>query len=99
MTYARASSGTITALEADLSDRPQTAEEGQEQWRERMAQRFLAGRDEDFDYELVDGSDEYDDQAEEARQSLDEYVAGEAAEFVGLGAEGVPKGETGVQDF
>lgn len=61
-----------------------------------MTQRFLRGHDGDFDYAAVDDSEEYDDREEEERRRLELYIDDQTPEFVG---EGLPGGETGIQDF
>lgn len=66
-----------------------------------MRNRFVEGRDGDFEYESVDESDEYDDKAEEDRVALDQYLEDEEPAFIddnGHGKEDL-EGETGVQDF
>lgn len=83
-------------FEQDEDDRAQTQGDGWARWVDVMAQRFLRGDDVDFQYRSVDDNDEYDDREEENRRILDQYFAGEEAEFVG---EGRPIGETGVQDY
>ena len=98
MIYHRAPDGSIISVEADAEDRAADREEGLQRWREMMSQRFLRGEDEEFDYAgLVDGEDGYDDLDEERRRGLEDWLDGEEAEFVGV--TGVPKGETGIQDF
>ncbi|KAK4544733.1 hypothetical protein LTR36_003982 [Oleoguttula mirabilis] len=94
--YRRAADGSITGVEQDGDDRAQTKEEGLERWRDFVAQRFVRGGDDDFDYATVDDTDEYDDRDEEARNDLEAYLKGEDAQFIGAGK---PVGETGVQDF
>ncbi|KAI6878008.1 hypothetical protein KC334_g17405, partial [Hortaea werneckii] len=96
MIYHRAPDGSIIAVEADAEERAQNREEGLQRWREMMAQRFLRGEDEEFDYVgLVDGEEGYDDLDEERRQGLEDWLYREEAEFVG--ATGSPRGETGIQ--
>lgn len=94
--YKRAGDGSITALEADEEERVGSKEEGRERWVDVMSLRFMRGEDKEFEYNGVDGNEEYDDRGEEDRRKLDEYLEGEGEEFVG---EGPVKGETGVQDF
>lgn len=96
LVYGTASDGSITGVEQDERDRVRSREEGLERWAEVMELRFLRGDDEDFEYQNVDDNEQYDDQGEEERSKLDEYLQGESEEFVG---EGKPTGETGVQDF
>ncbi|KAF2215327.1 hypothetical protein CERZMDRAFT_35625 [Cercospora zeae-maydis SCOH1-5] len=73
-------------------------------WKDIMTQRFLAGKDADFEYgRLVDGNEELDDWEEEERERLEDWLEKEEEEEVFLPAvEGERrelKGETGVQDF
>ena len=94
--YTHAPDGSITGVEQDEADRATDRADGEEKWREVVELRFLRGEDRDFDYEVVDGSEEFDDREGEDRESLEEYLNGEEVEFLG---EGRPGGETGVQDF
>lgn len=96
LVYQRDASGTITAVEQDEEDRPKSRQEGMDKWKWVMGQRFLRGEDHDFEYNEVDGNDQYNDWAEDTRKRQDEYFDGEEAEFIG---EGRNMGETGVQDF
>ncbi|KAK5170304.1 uncharacterized protein LTR77_004891 [Saxophila tyrrhenica] len=95
--YTRAADGSITGVEQDVDDRPRDRQQGWEKWRDVMGLRFVGGRDEEFEYAGVDGSEEFDDRAEVERERLDEYLEGEEERFVGDGPR--PVGETGVQDF
>jgi hypothetical protein len=61
-----------------------------------MEQRFLRGEDHDFDYDTVDGNEEYNDWEDETRRRHDVYFDEEEATFVG---DGESTGETGIQDF
>ena len=61
-----------------------------------MEQRFLRGEDADFDYDMVDGNEDYNDWDEETRRKQDVYFDQEEATFIG---EGDSTGETGIQDF
>ena len=90
----------------DIYELPSSKEEGLQIWREEMERRFLAGRDEDFDYGEVDAGHE-DDGLEEAKEEeerwfeederwMEENEDGEE-EREGKGHE--LKGQTGVQDF
>ncbi|KAK5123807.1 hypothetical protein LTR85_002443 [Meristemomyces frigidus] len=94
--YRRAADGSITGVEQDEDERARTKEEGVERWRDFIAQRFVRGGDDDFDYKAVDDNDDYDDRDEQARNDLEAYLKEEDAHFVG---DGKPVGETGVQDF
>jgi len=96
LVYGKASDGSINGVEQDERDRVRSREEGLERWVEVMELRFLRGDDQDFEYQDVDDNEQYDDQGEEERSKLDEYLQGESEEFVG---EGKPTGETGIQDF
>ncbi|KAI0105711.1 coiled-coil domain-containing protein-domain-containing protein [Nemania sp. FL0031] len=105
----------LEALETnDLEKRaaPQTAEEGRSRWDEFLRLRFVAGRDEDFNYRAVDEDEEYD--ALERREQEDAWFDNEEPSWVGEsdddddGPKGEGKkmdverpltGETGVQDF
>ncbi|MCJ1463941.1 hypothetical protein MMC07_002550, partial [Pseudocyphellaria aurata] len=90
---------------------PRDKEDGLQMWREEMAIRFLAGRDEDFDYTDVDAGQEGDG-SEEEREEEEKWFNDEEESWLGeeeRGEEGghrgedhlkpVLKGETGVQDF
>ncbi|KAI8953312.1 coiled-coil domain-containing protein-domain-containing protein [Xylaria longipes] len=99
----------------DLEKRsaPQTAEEGRARWDEFLWLRFVAGRDEDFNYRIVDEDDEYD--ALERREQEDAWFDNEEPGWIGesedddktgpgrgwkkMGVERPLTGETGVQDF
>ncbi|KAI1433534.1 coiled-coil domain-containing protein-domain-containing protein [Xylaria sp. CBS 124048] len=92
---------------------PQTAEEGRSRWDEFLQRRFVAGRDEDFNYRIVDEDDEYD--ALERREQEDAWFDNEEPGWVEESEEDVEMeteekgkkvvvertltGETGVQDF
>lgn len=96
ITYRRGPGGEIVEEERD--EVPATKEEGWERWRYAMEMRFVNGRDDDFEYEAVDGSDEWDDRGEEDRIALEDYLAGEEEKFVRSDGKS-PEGETGIQDF
>ncbi|KAK0869256.1 hypothetical protein LTR87_013815 [Friedmanniomyces endolithicus] len=96
MAYKRAEDGSITGVEADREERAGSKEEGRARWVEFMRQRFLRVEDGDFEYEVVDESEEYDDRGEEEQRHLEAYLARQSEEYLG---EGGPRGETGVQDF
>jgi hypothetical protein len=90
---------------------PETKEEGLTQWENFLRERFIRGEDEDFDYGLVDGEEEFDvlERTEREEAWFDE----ESPEWVGDGdgdgedidmerdrrVERVLVGETGIQDF
>jgi hypothetical protein len=94
--YKRGPNGEIYAEEQD--EIPQSKEEGFKRWKYEMEMRFLRGDDDDFDYDAVDKSEEFDDRAEEERVELDEYLADEEPGFA-LEDGQEPQGETGIQDF
>ncbi|KAI1130991.1 coiled-coil domain-containing protein-domain-containing protein [Nemania abortiva] len=74
----------LEALEThDLEKRsaPQTAEEGRTRWDEFLRLRFVAGRDEDFNYRAVDEDEEYD--ALERREQEDAWFDNEEPSWVG----------------
>ena len=78
---------------------PASKEEGMERWRREMEMRFLRGGDEEFEYEKVDESEEFDGREEE-REVEERWFEEESPRWVG-GSEVEEKfwGETGVQDF
>lgn len=83
----------------DEDEEEDTAPNKESAWKrfvDVMTQRFLRGHDGDFDYAAVDDSEEYDDREEEERRRLELYIDDQTPEFVG---EGLPGGETGIQDF
>jgi len=89
--------------EAELPP-PKSREEGRERWHRYLADRFIHGRDEDFDYSLVDGNEDYDTQAR--RERTDAWIedeepswAGPDGEPVGGPPTGPLEGETGIQDY
>lgn len=95
--YSRQANGEIVGFEQDQTLGAESSkEEDWERWIDVMGQRFLRGEDADFEYEAVDGNDDFDDRDEEARAGLERYLEGEKESFVG---DGKPTGETGVQDF
>ena len=96
MVYSRAPDGSITAVEQDEGERPQSRYDGWERWKDVMALRFMKGNDSDFDYASVDENDDYDDRAEEDQKQLEEYLDDEVDSFVG---DGKPTGQTGIQDY
>jgi Coiled-coil domain containing protein (DUF2052) len=69
-----------------------------------MEMRFVRGADGDFDYRLVDESEEYDDRGVEEQEAEERWFDEEESNFVndqGLRRSRSPKlqGETGIQDF
>lgn len=103
VSYVRAENGDIVPEEED--EVPQSKEEGAERWRFEMTLRFLRGGDEEFEYEEVDRSEEWD--VLEGREEEEKWFEDEEPEWVG-GEEGDGEGkkevigtsgETGIQDF
>lgn len=82
---------------------PHTKDEGYERWKEVMEQRFLGGKDRDFDYDKIDESEDYDDLKLEEREREEEWFDKQTPEFVVNDSEEKStrklEGETGVQDF
>ncbi|KAI1258993.1 coiled-coil domain-containing protein-domain-containing protein [Xylariaceae sp. FL1019] len=89
---------------------PQDAEEGRSRWNEYLRRRFVAGRDDDFNYRTVDEDDEYD--TLERREQEDAWIENEEPSWIeededqqaadGHAEKVVERplvGETGVQDF
>ncbi|PBP23499.1 hypothetical protein BUE80_DR005620 [Diplocarpon rosae] len=92
VSYQRGRDGEVLPEEDD--EVPQTREEGWGRWVFGMTVRFLRGDDEDFEYEMVDASEE--DEVER-REREEEWFE---AESPGWANDEVAKeGETGVQDF
>ena len=80
------------------SDEPWDAEadsqeDGQEKWRMFLEEMFVRGKDEDFDYTLVDDDDDLDE--EMRREEQEAWFDEEEPAWEG----GSREGETGVQDF
>ncbi|KAI9676114.1 MAG: hypothetical protein M1817_000859 [Caeruleum heppii] len=89
-----------TPLLEDLEE-PQSREEGERVWRQVLAQRFLAGHDDDFDYRTVDDNEECDDRTKEEQDAQDAWFDAEEASRAsprGAAAENLG-GQTGIQDF
>ena len=102
ITYRRGSNGEI--LEEEKDEAPQTKEDGMRRWRKGMDLRFLRGDDEDFEYEVVDDNEEYDDRGVEEREEEEKWFEEEEPRWVsGMGGSEVinvvVEGETGIQDF
>ena len=94
---------TSFSVEADLAPQPTTKEEAKEQWEEFLRDRFIHGRDEDFEYAKVDENDEYDvlerkDQEDAWFEDEDPGWASEG-DGGGVGSERRIEGQTGIQDF
>lgn len=94
--YRRGANGEILAEEK--GEVPASKEEGLARWRWEMEMRFLRGDDGDFEYEGVDGSEEWDDKVQEDRDRQDRYFAEEEPSWT-LEEGRTVSGETGVQDF
>ncbi|KAI5463978.1 coiled-coil domain-containing protein-domain-containing protein [Mariannaea sp. PMI_226] len=100
----RATTTRDTGLENPWDQEAENKEHGSQLWREFLEDRFVHGRDEDFEYDAIDGNDEYDtlsrNDAEDAwfdqeepswaddGQNTDEHKKARKLE-----------GETGIQDF
>lgn len=79
-------------------------EHGRRLWQLFLRERFVDGRDDDFDYGLVDGNEDYDHVARRDAQDLwfdQEEPAWTSDGNPGSGgaAAPAPRGETGIQDF
>ncbi|KAI5796345.1 coiled-coil domain-containing protein-domain-containing protein, partial [Peziza echinospora] len=75
----------------DEEDAVMSKEDGEERWKDAMTRRFLAGNDEDVDYNAIDDNEAYDDAKQMERDVQDAYFDAET-----------PDGgttDTGVQDF
>jgi len=101
MSYRRGKDGEILAEEQD--EVPANKGEGMRRWRKEMELRFLRGQDDDFDYSIVDQSEEYDDRGVEEREEEERWFAEEEPEWV-AGEDGDKsneriEGETGIQDY
>lgn len=83
----------LSGLEGE--EKPRTKEEGHEQWRYFLEQRFLRGEDGDFDYAAVDESQEWDGREED--EELERWIEDEDEGWAS--GKGKGEGETGVQDF
>lgn len=94
MNYVRGENGEVVPEEPD--EVPATKEEGFERWKAEMTLKFLRGEDQDFEYEVVDESEEWD--SIERRENEERWFEEEEPEWVGEG-DPVKRGETGVQDF
>jgi hypothetical protein len=100
--YSRGTNGEILVEERD--EVPTDREDGFARWRWEMEMRFVRGGDGDFDYETVDGMEEYDDREIEETEAEESWFDQEEALFVDKqGARslqgGELQGETGIQDF
>lgn len=96
MNYACDKDGNVLSEYED--EVPRTKEEGQERWREAMTCRFVQGKDEDFDYDLVDQDDNLD--VEERREAQEKWFEEEEPGWAnGANKRGRSEMETGIQDF
>ena len=94
VSYLRGPNGEITGEDGE---EVKSREEGQERWKFEMTVRFLRGGDEDFDYRVVDESEEFDEV--EKREKQERWFDEEEPEWDGEGEPEGTGGETGVQDF
>ena len=96
--------------EEEKMEAPGSKEEGLEKWRSEMEQRFLEGRDVEFEYEAVDGREEFDDWRMKDREEEERWFEVEEAAWADGGQAEVAvnsedggeaglEGQTGVQDF
>lgn len=100
MRYRRDASGEIVAEEKD--EVPLSKEEGLQRWRKEMEMMFLRGDDADFDYKIVDDSEEYDDRGVQEREEEDIWFEQEQPTWAGCEDGEEPKnlsGQTGIQDY
>ena len=97
--YTRTETGEIVAVQGD--DEELSKEEAYERWYVVMERRFLEGKDEDFDYGVVDENEEYDDKRAEERDAEEEWFDEEEPRSVsGAGdVKVVLECQTGVQDY
>ena len=89
-----------TFIDTELEDEwtePVDREESWCLWVRVMEQRFMNGRDDQVNYESIDGDPELDDKAAENNQIQDEYFEDQEAEWEVEMCE--VQGETGLQDF
>jgi coiled-coil protein DUF2052 len=90
------------AVDLDLFA-PEGKDEARARWRDFLADRFVYGQDEDFDYDVVDFDEAYD--VMERRDAEDAWFEEEDPEWVSEPDEKSDQrresrsGETGVQDF
>jgi hypothetical protein len=85
----------------EAAPEPQTKAEGLDAWRLMMAQRFVRGQDEDFDYATVDQAGELDEEARRdmEREEEERWIESDAEAWIRDRDGGELEGETGVQDF
>lgn len=93
----------VDVVDVDLAPPPADKAAGQRRWEDYLRDRFVRGRDDDFEYALVDGNDEYDvlERRDEEDAWFDDEDPGWASDRGGGdgGAREGTGGETGVQDF
>jgi hypothetical protein len=94
VSYLRGPNGEIIGEDGE---EVKSREEGQERWKFEMTVRFLRGGDEDFDYRVVDESEEFDEVEKKEKQEM--WFDEEEPEWDGEGEPEGTGGETGVQDF
>ncbi|KAI1101209.1 coiled-coil domain-containing protein-domain-containing protein [Jackrogersella minutella] len=85
-----------------LPQRPETRDEGRDRWTDFLRRRFVLGRDDDFDYPVVDENDELDvlERREQEEAWFDDEDPGWASDSVEPQKSGKKlEGETGIQDF
>lgn len=82
--------------EDEDEDKVENKEEGIERWEDAMTRRFLAGGDDDVDYNTIDDNEDYDDAKEIEREVHEAYFD---AETPSAPAEGSSCTDTGIQDF
>ncbi|KAI9783297.1 MAG: hypothetical protein M1816_001429 [Peltula sp. TS41687] len=112
VTYRRDERGEIYAEDLHDDD-PKSKEEGQLRWRREMTERFLRGDDADFDYQIVDRDEAWDDTRQEERDEEERWFTEEEPRWIlnddtagrddadpGFGnVTKMAEGETGIQDF
>ncbi|KAK5090688.1 hypothetical protein LTR05_000863 [Lithohypha guttulata] len=99
--YTQTTNGEIIHVSNEDAGEQLTKDEAQRRWVDAMTERFVAGKDDDFDYSAVDESEEYDDRQTEERELQEEWFDEEQPDS--SPREGEQKtcldGETGIQDF
>ncbi|KAM0804256.1 coiled-coil domain-containing protein-domain-containing protein, partial [Usnea florida] len=97
MRYRRDASGEIVAEEKD--EVPQNKEDGMQRWRKEMELMFLRGDDGDFDYKIVDESEDFDDRGVQEREEEEKWFEKEEPSWIEEKENDGLMGETGVQDY
>lgn len=83
--------------EEQMEREADTREAAWKRWKHEMVLRFIMGKDDQFDYKIVDLIEDYDDIEEESRNQEEQYFGDEQPHW---GVDGQSRiGETGVQDF